>query len=334
MNQIDRRSLFSLGLGAAGASMAPKWLGRWFAAPQPQEPQDPQKPHDPYPKKTEQERILAEAREEQLKEAIEQARQQHKPLLVFVVPDGDVSQEHQRGEWFGAFVTHASDLVKLELGMAVPCCAKPGEVTKLLGVAVDGTPAMLWVDVAAEGEKSRATPVEVELGEFGVERKADDEYEDYKRLSKAHIEQRLVAIGEALLAARHRHGASLASLAKANAEVLTEVEQQLISAWLAGNKLPKQELMVRATGFIRHATEDFEQPRRSARLQQLSAAIDALWVHQEMAGARWLRSGGGCGAEYEHPTKKEKELSGMIACGMAMMPPLAERFLTFYVQKQ
>lgn len=334
MNQIDRRSLFSLGLGAAGASMAPKWLSRWFAAPQPQEPQDPQKPHDPYPEKTEQERILAEAREEQLKEAIEQARQQHKPLLVFVVPDGDVSKEHQRGWWFGAFVTHASDLSKLELGMTVPCCAKPSEVKKLLGVEVAGTPLMLWVEVATEGEKSRATPVEVELEQFGVEAKQDESFDDFRRRSTAYVEQRLVAIGEALLAARHRHGASLASLAKANAEALSDTEKELLAAWLAGNKLPKQELMVRATAFIRHATEDFEQPRRSARLQQLGAAIDALWVHQEMAGARWLRSGGGCGAEYEHPTPKEKELSGMIACGMAMMPPLAERFLTFYVQKQ
>ncbi|MCB9879317.1 MAG: hypothetical protein H6835_17105 [Planctomycetes bacterium] len=333
MNQIDRRSLFSLGLGAAGASMAPKWLSRWFAAPQEPVTQDPQKAHDPYPKKTEQERVLAAAREEQLKEAIEQAREQHKPLLVFVVPDRDVTEEGLRGGWFGAFVTHARDLVKLEIGMTVPCCAKPSEVKKLLDAEVVGTPTMMWVDVGADGEKSHATPVEVELGEFRVEFVPDEKPEDYDQRAKRHVEQGLAAMGDALIAARHRHGASLAALAKANAEVLTDAEKQQLELWLAGNKLPKQELLVRATAFVRHAMEDFEQPRRAARSAQLVAAIDAVVVHEELAGARWRR-GGGCGGEYEHPTPKEKEQSGMIACGMGMMPPLAERFLTFYVQQQ
>ncbi len=67
-------------------------------------------------------------------------------------------------------------------------------------------------------------------------------------------------------------------------------------------------------------------------LRTLVGAIERRIVKQEVAGARWMVPGG-CGSEPETPTPEEKEAGAMIACGMAMVPPLAERFLSFFAQR-
>lgn len=59
---------------------------------------------------------------------------------------------------------------------------------------------------------------------------------------------------------------------------------------------------------------------------KLAANVRAHLSAHEIPGSRWANAGG-CGMSFEHPTKKEQEERGAIACGMGFVPEKSRRFL-------
>ena len=84
---------------------------------------------------------------------------------------------------------------------------------------------------------------------------------------------------------------------------------------------------MRGTAIVRRALGDLPATERQIRRERLCAAVRSEVILRQVAGSRWRR-GGNCSGDYEHPTKEEAGV--IVACGMGMVPPLSERFLTFY----
>ena len=55
--------------------------------------------------------------------AVERARQDGKPLLVFVVPS-QLGKSHERGIEFGRLLDHATDLALADLALCAVTCAR------------------------------------------------------------------------------------------------------------------------------------------------------------------------------------------------------------------
>lgn len=318
MDTFDRRSLFAAAVTTAGLGMAPSWLARWF------QPQDPAVPVTP-------------SRQQQLHAAVARAHEQGRPLLVFVVPEQDpesgkgVDEASQRGHWFGALLNHGGAPAVFDVAACVPACATTKEVAAMLPTAaIEGEPLLLIVDAAHFGEAgagpAKVTPVEHPLGSLAP--LANEEHE--QRLQR--MQKGVAALAEALKRGLDQHGANLASLAAAAKAKLEDADRSSLGRWLDGGDPVADRLMVRMVAEVRRAAGTQPDEKRLRLLAQLEAAVDHEVVKQPIAGARWFRPGG-CGSQPEQPTAEEKQMGGMIACGMAMMPPLCERFLSLYVQK-
>ncbi|MCC7399738.1 MAG: hypothetical protein IT455_21920 [Planctomycetes bacterium] len=318
MDTFDRRSLFAAAVTTAGLGAAPAWLARWF------QPQDPAAPAAP-------------SREQQLRAAVARAHEEGRPLLVFVVPEqdpvtgGGVGEASTRGHWFGALLNHCGAPAVFDIAACVPACASTKEVAAMLPtIPIEGEPLLLIVDAShfgeAANEPAKVTRVEHELGSL-----APTPHEEYEqRLQR--MQKGVAAIAESLKRGLDRHGANLASLAAAAKAKLEDADRSSLERWLDGGDPVADRLMVRMVAEVRRAAGARPDAERRRLLAQLEAAVDHEVVKQPIAGARWFRPGG-CGSEPEQPTAEEKQTGGMIACGMAMMPPLCERFLSLYVQK-
>ena len=322
MTSIDRRSFLAHSFAATGALGLPRWLAQAL------QPQDP----------------VSDWREQQLRAAVATAKAHGKPLLVLVAPtEGELWEV---GNWFGAWLTHGGSMALQELALCTIACASLAEVAKVTGAKGDAIAplpavAMLLVDVAAVGEVDAPAPkvtrIEPKLVPIdysgGARGGAPDEVVAKQR------EQRQAGI-ELLTKELHdgmnRHGANLVGLAAAMRAKLTEAQLAVLATWVADGKLAgaagagaDATLLVRATAEVRRAIADLPAEQRSLRSAALTEAITAEVVGKQLPGSRWRRPGG-CGSEFETPTEEEKKSSGMLACGMGSVPPLCERFLTFY----
>lgn len=319
MTQLDRRQFFSATMAAVGFSLTPTWCAEWFR------PQDPNR-----------------AREDQLRAAVARAREQGKPLLVFVVPgDGTADTEAQkeaaaRGHWFGAFLSHGGSRALLEVALCVPACARLDEVRRSTRAEpIEGAPVLLVIDVAAVGAEGapppKVTPLPLELGSpFGSGWRGATEGEDAeaeRRRIEATIERMTVGLHQTV----HRHGGSMAALATDVTARLTPEQAERLSGWLAGGAVPSDELLVRCAAEVRRQLGDEPDARRAALQGQLVDAVERAIVRQPLPGGRWYTSGG-CGPEPEDPTPAEKQQGQMVACGMGMVPIHCDRFLGLWTE--
>lgn len=325
MTSIDRRSFLAHSFAAAGALSLPNWLAKAL------QPQDP----------------VSDWRTEQLRAAMATAKAHGKPLLVLVAPtEGEL---WEAGNWFGSWLTHGGSMALQELALCTIACASLAEVAKVTGAKGDAIAplpavAMLLIDVTAVGDVDAPAPkvtrIEPKLVPIdysgGARGGAPDEVVAKQR------EQRQAGIDlltKDLHDGMNRHGANLVGLAAAMRAKLTEVQLAALATWVADGKLADAAgaagaradaaLLVRATAEVRRAIADLPAEQRTLRSAALTAAITTEVVGKQLPGSRWQRPDG-CGGEFEAPTEEEKKMSGMLACGMGMVSPLCERFLTFY----
>jgi hypothetical protein len=322
MTTFDRRSFFKRGALLSGAAALPDWLARAFGVSSDRATQDPSTTapaEDP----------LGVWRRQQLRAALTTAAAHGKPLLVLLVPERD--QQGAAGRWYGSWMNHGGDQALEQLGSCTLAAATPAELAAecafdaALVAAPKHAVAMMLFDAAQVlGERKeplRMTRIEPELPAASRTAEAAEQ----RRTALAGGE----ALTAALLDGLARHGANLATLATAASARLDAASQQTLQAFIERGASAPDALLVRGTAIVRRALADLPDAERKVRRERLGAAIRAEVVLRQIAGSRWMR-GGGCLSEFEHPTKQEGELYGGVACGMGMVPPLAERFLTFY----
>jgi hypothetical protein len=330
MSPLDRRSFVARSLTVLGGAAAPAWLARafGFAAPS-STAQDPQ----PAAKVD-----LVAWRKQQLAEALATAKAHGKPLLVLVIPD-DKPVAWYASEWFGAWLTHGDALARETFGLCTLACARMGEIEAVAGVRGDAvakttkTVTMLLVDPMRAGqgadEPVRAVRIEPELPTESVGARTLEGDEPRDEAETAALQRKgLAAMTGALQAGLVAHGANLAELAKASTSTLDATQHQALAAWVKDGKPTPPELLVRGFATLRIDIAGLPETVRTARLAELSKAVLAVVVKQQVAGSRW-RTRGVCVSQFESPTEVEKSVP-VVPCGMAMVPPLCARFLDFY----
>ena len=325
MVSTDRREFLASSFCAAGATALPAWLAKWFT------PQDPDK------QQQEDEAKRAKERLEQLRLGVQKAKDEGKPLLVFVVPTQlNSSEAWQRGEWFGAFLNHGGSLALLEMALGVPACGTIADVRKVTGAAsIEGNPLMLVVDVSqvglADAAAPRVTPLVLDLGSPrgdvpGIRGMDEAALEKQKTI----VEAGLAKMTAELHATLHRHGASSAKLVADVAAKATDAQRAAIAAWItAGGKVPSDELLVRFAAQQRSAAAELKDADRERVLVALESAARNEVVKKRIPGSRWASSQG-CGTTIERSPGEVAPMGG-VACGMGSVPPMCDRFLEFYV---
>jgi hypothetical protein len=313
MSATDRRSFLASMMAAAGVAASPDWLTRAMA------PQDP----------------ASEWREKQLRAAVAKAKEEGKPLLVFVAPPpGDPADGFSRGQWLGAWLNHGGSQALHAVALCTVAAASLDELQHVTGAKPpEGMPLLLLVDVARVGEPDAPAPKVTAIRlELGVPRvlPAGADPEQTMALQKKRVDEGIAKLSAELQEGLNRHGAALARLATDATARLTPAQREQLTAWYAGGKAPADALLVRAAAEVRRAAGDLDDANRKRVLDGLTAAIEKEVVGKRVAGARWQRPGG-CGSEFEEPTAEEKKVQGMVACGMGLVTPLCERFLNFYV---
>ena len=328
MSPLDRRSFVGHTLTALGAAAAPAWLARafGFAAPS-SAAQDPQ----PAPKLD-----LVAWRKQQLAAALATAKAHGKPLLVLVVPDEE-PLVWDAGQWFGAWLTHGDAFARETFGLCTLACARMGEVEAMAGVRGDAVArttkpvTMLLVDPSQAGQEVdkpvRALRIEPELpkGSSGGWTLPVDMV-----LAEDTVSRRdgVAAMTEALQSGLAKHGASLAELAKASMAKLDAAQQKALATWVKDGTATPPELLVRGLAELRRNVADLPDTVRTARLAELNRAIEAVVLKHQVAGSRWMVTGG-CHPRLESPAEGEDEFA-MIPCGLAARPTLCRRFLNLY----
>ncbi|MBL8755818.1 MAG: hypothetical protein JNK15_21150 [Planctomycetes bacterium] len=320
MTIFDRRSFLGSLFAASGFAAAPDWL---MAAMAPQDPQGPDEP-DRLP---------------QLREAIQRAQANGKPLFVFVAPEHVVPDRYSRGQWCGAWLTHGGPSALHTVAMGELACASLAEVVKATGAKLpEGVPYFVVLDVAKVGERDapppKVTPIHLELESppQAMNDRGEPQPEQIAAVTSL-ITAGLAKITTAVQDGMNRHGANVASVAKATMARLDDTQKAQLAKWLATGAGASPELVVRAAAEVRRGAADLDETNRKRVLDGLTAAIEQVVVKQRVPGSRWLATGG-CGETYEDPTEAEKERASMIGCGMGVVPPLCERFLDLWAVRK
>lgn len=318
MDSPDRRDFLASSLFAGAGAALPAWLARWFGT------QDPAKAGTDQGTK---------AREKVLRAAVQQAKDQGKPLLVFVMPaDAHDGQRWYRGQWFGAFLNHGGAVALLEVALCVPACATLDDVRAVTGAApIAGNPLLLVVDVgqvgAAAAPPPKVTALTLDLGDpiakpgkVGA-RAMPEEFAQ-------NLADGIETLTKELHRTIHTHGGTMGKLCESVRTAMTEGQRTAIAEFVDGGKVPADDLLVRATAIVRSAAAERPDDKRKRLLDALGAAAERVLVKQRMPGGLWRRSEG-CGTATEDESGKAVEVAG-IACGMGMVPKQCQRFLDLY----
>lgn len=270
-----------------------------------------------------------------LRGAARRARDWGKPLLVLVVPKAERDVSRRESE-FARWLVSSKAEHQLDMGLFVLACATVADVTAVLGLKTEtAEPQMIALDVSAfESEDAVAPlhwPIHVELEELSSFR----DREIHGRLAPDETEESFLAAQTATLAASLRkqlesRGLQVEELAAAVEQKLSAAERQVLVAWLKGDDRPKQQLLHRATAYLREAFNTME-PSLQARLRtELAAAIQADLFGARIAGSAWAMTEG-CGHTILDPEKGDHFNRRMIECGMGFLPKESQRFLLFLV---
>lgn len=300
MTNIDRRTWFSSAVAAAALTAVPDWLT--FFARDRQEPKPPATPG---------------LRARQLRAAAAQAKAQGRPLLAFVVPD-DEAAAFARGQWLGAWLMHGGASARLDLALCVPAAASAAELRALARVPLpDPAPAMVLLDATLlddpDGLGLKATPIEVDLPAASP----PDRPADLERLTTA------------LAAALPRHAGALDAMGQRVRASLSDEAADRVLAWLTSSRKLDDELLVRATAWVRCTLPSMKAERARTAQAMLLAAIERVWMQRPLPGARWGRTEG-CGVEIEDPEAPGGVIGAGVECGMGRVPEVCRRFLVFY----
>jgi hypothetical protein len=258
--------------------------------------------------------------------AYHRARSAGKPLLVFVVPAGRANW-WEFGEYFGTFINHAPAQTMALLTLAEVVCATPRSIEQLVPEAkVDAFNTLLaLIETDSVPGKVRTVSV-TRLLEGQLSDPAHPEPYDPERFHQ-QVSTRITRIGTFVRELLAPNDAALtARVAQTRAaqqpEMLAEVEERL-----ARGLIPLPETILPAASFLHASANHAAQARRLQLVEALASEAERNLRSGRIAGSRWAAQYG-CGAAIEG----ESEAPGP-ACGMGSVPPLSQRFLWFFSDK-
>jgi hypothetical protein len=314
MTSLDRREL--LLASALGACAPLVWLAEALGF------------QEPSPAKRK------EKRRDLLRAAARRARDEVRPLLVLLLPS-DRNARADRGYALARWLTSAEPADRLDLGLVELACAEARGVKAVFGpVPLHHEPSLLWIDVETFEQEGAPAP---RVSYFGPalesfaslmqrERRGDavDCHSPWE-LHLDHMRRLARALREALSAPER----SLEQLSSRVVARLDEASHQRLERWIAEDHFVEPALLRRATALIRARRSALPAERADALEQRLALAVASALGSARIPGSAWARSEG-CGTEIEAPVCEEELWVGRVACGIAMVPEQARRFLWFW----
>jgi hypothetical protein len=292
---MDRRELFRLSAAGAALSALPGWIQRAFGP-----------------------LGVPASRLEALAAAREAAGRAGKPLLVFVIPE-NASERHERGTVLGGLLNHGGDEALADLALVEVACAPMHDVRRAFGDEVPaGEPWLVLI------ERPTGTPAFTALDPAFPEEPAQvaDPWEHLEERAKARIDAAAKTLRRALAGDRP----ALIRRSEDALRALPPESVEALRAALAKHGRIDADLAFRGAAVVR-AVAEHEVDRREDLLHALAQATRERIVTQPPLGAKWARSGG-CGSTIEG----EAQDAPGVACGMAMIPRISQRFLWFFAQ--
>ena len=329
MAEFDRRSFLGASFGLAATASMPEWLARALAIQE----------------------SVSTWRLQQLRAAIERARKDQKPLLVMVVPDQN--DRDVRGMWFAAWLASRCDA---NLHLTSSCelvCATTAELGDVLRTKLEAGAVFVLADAPAVdfAAAPRVTPIACDLPDVPLGGVPLANREETRKRG-------LSAMDTAVQSAVAQHGLTLAEFAARAMRRLNAEQRQAIDGWFRDRVQPTRRLQTLAAAEITRRCN--EASGEGAVLEVLRESMHKMVLPRPVAGARWYSSG--CGGGFEDPTKAElaarakamadyqKAVDALgknpplqkllaleqsapthiIACGIARMAYLENRFLEFW----
>lgn len=296
---MDRRRFLTFSAALAGAST---WMACNVGGPF--TPEDPP------------EHVPAIDPEEPLVTALARARALGKPLLVFVVPD-DEGLEWQRGILFGSTLNRGDEALLASLALAEVVCARRAELSEAGYAERAGDPIACLIETDGVSEPTVLEADAVPALPDSVGRGRDRAYEESLQARMEALSSALVEALSGEDALRERRIAQ--SVASLTVHQRNDLEEEL------GSAEPDAELCDRAAGEVLRLAGTGRLATAEARSLLATAAAARLRVVPPF-GAKWANTLG-CGCDIEG----EEQAGLRIACGMAFVPELGQRFLKFYV---
>jgi hypothetical protein len=251
------------------------------------------------------------------------AKGEGKPILVFVVPKDD-SKKHWRGTTFGAFLMHGGDEALADVAVCRVRCATVDEVEAFAPGATGGREPWL-VLIETHGETPRGTPIGVKFPETKDEPSAG--FSERAKREDAEIRARIALLATAVSAAVSPDEETiLRRAAEAREHLPNEVVERVGAAVEAGMPGRPDDLGPAAAVF--RLGMEHVPAQRTVWTRQLADQARREVVTAPPPGAKWATSGG-CGTTVEG----EENDGPRVACGMAMVPDVARRFLWFFSRK-
>jgi hypothetical protein len=143
--------------------------------------------------------------------AFKAAREAGKPLLVLVIPDGDM-EKWSRGQLFGELLNHGSDVQLAPLSRAEVACATMADLKRLVPTAGNGEP--LLVLVTADRVPATARQLDVAVPAYGSPwGDANEGWEEQQKKEDAVADKRIAALATLLRGALGADDTRAAALA-------------------------------------------------------------------------------------------------------------------------
>lgn len=255
--------------------------------------------------------------DEPLASALKRARRLGKPLLVFAISEDDNEQWNQ-GRLFGSLLNHGADSTLVDLSLCEVICASTDEIDRELDDArLEDEPVMILVETG--GDEYRSDPVIGDLPPL-VENDWETDEDELSESMKARLETLAEWLHETVLP-------KSSTLARRGEEAHASLSgnERVRLRRLGKRALERSELVDRAAATLLASAIDGKLSEKDTR-EALALSAAKRLREAPPYGAKWAVSTG-CGCEIEG-----EDSSGLsVACGMAFIPELGQRFLAFYV---
>jgi len=274
-----------------------------------------------------------------LSAAIQRAHAALQPLLIFVITKNN-GENWLRGQHFGEYLNHGSDLDLAPLACASVVCAEMDAVRQLFPSApkeevpaalvadVERAPARIGVAMRGFTHEEKYLPNEFPPPQDAAAMSEEQRLAYYRALRREWNDQEderistcIRATGAAIRAAVLDDSAAAKRRADATWNRLTEGQREAARQILAGGEGTVEEVLATAPVLSVAASERSGDPRL---VRLLADAARARYRAQRVPGSKWGNATG-CGETIEG-----EEDNLYVACGMGHVPPRSSRFLYFY----
>ena len=252
--------------------------------------------------------------------AVSRASDAGRPLLVIVIPKPQ--DRWLRQQALGAFLNHAGDDALSDLALCDVVCAALSELEAAFPTLRGGDRDPFFVLVETQGDRAVPTRLEVDLPSLPTFDEAGS-WDALRAAERRAIELRNETISAALRGALSTDADSIRARAARVAAAIAEGDVEALRRGVARPAELPVELVSRGAAVLLDAAVE-RGGRAPAEVRAvLARSARSRFVEVPPGGAKWARSTG-CGADIEGETE-----AFAIACGMAHVPQMAERFLYF-----